>query len=177
MPHWNFKKAVNETCFIQLVYSLVRVSSAKITVQSLESRRFCTAFHTKKTTNCVWKIKWELHENALECECITTSLWRYWHCPRGMRSRVYVTIGCPSVWSIVQQPLRRAAGLLPSAPRTEHIDRQRRQPAPSSTAPSSTALSSKCRQCLVDSRVGDTEHRLVLRHSRTLDENKQYSEI
>ena len=96
MPHWNFKKAVNETCFIQLVYSLVRVSSAKITVQSLESRRFRTAFHTKKTTNCVWKIKWELHENALECGCIT-SLWRYWHCPRGMRSRVYVTIGCPSV--------------------------------------------------------------------------------
>ena len=109
MPHWNFKKAVNETCFIQLVYSLVRVSSAKITVQSLESRRFRTAFHTKKTTNCVWKIKWELHENALECGCIT-SLWRYWHCPRGMRSRVYVTIGCPSVCLVHRSTAAAACG-------------------------------------------------------------------
>ena len=38
----------------------------------------------------------------------------------------------PSVCPVVRQPLRRAAGLLLSAPRAVHTDRQRRAPAPSS---------------------------------------------
>ena len=37
-----------------------------------------------------------------------------------------------SIYPIIPQPLRRAAGLLLSAPRAGNVDRQRRAPAPSS---------------------------------------------
>jgi len=56
---------------------------------------------------------------------------------------------------------RRAAGLLLSAVRAKDIDRQRRAPGGSSAAARvrSTALSSKCGQCHVDSRINEAKHR------------------
>ena len=58
--------------------------------------------------------------------------------PQSMRSRVYVTVGRPSVrlsvCPIVRQPLRRAAGLQLSAPRAGDIDQQRRAPSPCSNS-------------------------------------------
>jgi len=36
----------------------------------------------------------------------------YWRCLHSMRSRVYVTAGCPSVCPVDRQKQRRAAGLL-----------------------------------------------------------------
>jgi len=58
----------------------------------------------------------------------------------------------------------RAVGLLLSAVRAKDIDRQRRVLGSSNAAAQgrSTALSSKCGQCHVDSRVDDAEHRLGL---------------
>ena len=78
------------------------------------------------------------------------------HCPHSMRSRLYVTVRRPSVrpsvCPIVQQPLRRAASLLLSAPRAGHIGRQRWAPALRSKRRRSTAFGSKCGQCHGDSR-------------------------
>jgi len=53
--------------------------------------------------------------------------------------------------------------LLLSAVRAKDIDRQRRAPGSSSAAARgrSTALSSKCGQCHVDSQVDEAEHRWV----------------
>ena len=85
-----------------------------------------------------------------------------------MRSRVYKTVRCPSVRQSVCPISRtqqsRAAGLLLSAVRAKYIDRQRRAPGSSSAAARgrSTALSSKCGQCHVDSRINEAEHRLGL---------------
>ena len=62
--------------------------------------------------------------------------------------------------SLPQQ--RRAAGLLLSAVHAEDSDRQRRPPSAYQQRRRSTALSSKCRQCHVVSRVDEAEHRLVL---------------
>jgi len=95
-----------------------------------------------------------------------------WYAEQGLcNDRVSVR---PSVWSIVQPPLRRAAGLLLSAPRTEHIDRQRRQPAPSSTA-----LSSKCRSVLLTAELAtlNTDLFYGIAGPWMSYENKQYSEI
>ena len=85
-----------------------------------------------------------------------------------MWSRVYKTIRCPSVRQSVcptsRTQQRRAAGLLLSAVRAKDIDRQHRAPGSNSAAARgrSTALSSKCGQCHVDSRINDAEHKLVL---------------
>jgi len=67
--------------------------------------------------------------------------------PHSMRSRVYVTVGRPSVrpsvrlplCPIVRQPVRRVAGLLLSAVRAGDVDRQRRAPAPSSSGAAARA--------------------------------------
>jgi len=65
----------------------------------------------------------------------------HWHCAHSMRGGVYETVERPSVRPSVclshrsTQPLQRAAGLLLSALRAEHIDRQRRRRRPASTAP------------------------------------------
>ena len=69
-----------------------------------------------------------------------------------------------SVCPISQTQQRRAVGLLLSAVRAEDIDRQRRAPGSSSAAARgrSTALSSKCGQGHVDSRINKAEHRLGL---------------
>jgi len=45
-----------------------------------------------------------------------------------MRSRVYVTVGCPPVYPFYGQQQQRAAGLLLSAMRAGDIDRQLRAP-------------------------------------------------
>ena len=65
-----------------------------------------------------------------------------------------VTVGCPSVCPVIRPQQRRTAGLLLSAMRAKGIAQQQRS--------SSTALSSKCGQCHVDSQVDEAEHRLVL---------------
>jgi len=58
----------------------------------------------------------------------------FWHCPYSMRSRVYVTVGCPSVHlSVSVTSFDRSsgvhdAGLQLSAVRADYIDRQRRAP-------------------------------------------------
>ena len=69
-----------------------------------------------------------------------------------------------SVFIMYLSQQRRTAGLLLSAVRAEDIDRQRRAPGSSSAAARgrSTALSSKCGQCHVDSRINEAEHRLGL---------------
>ena len=94
----------------------------------------------------------------------------YWHCPHSMRSRVYVTVGCPSVrlsvcpsvFSIIRPQQRRATGLLLSA----RAGGGYRLSAANAGRPRrcSTVLSSKCGQCHVDSRVEEAEHRLVCNH-------------
>ena len=75
------------------------------------------------------------------------------------RSGVRTSI-CPSV-SLSHQSNAVAAGLLLSAVRAKDIDRQRRAPGSSSAAARvcSTALSSKCGQRHVDSRINEAEHR------------------
>ena len=69
-----------------------------------------------------------------------------------------------SVCPISRTQQRRAAGLLLSAVRAKDIDRQRRAPGSSSAAARgrSTALSSKCGQCHVDTRINEAGHRLGL---------------
>ena len=83
-----------------------------------------------------------------------------------MRSIVCVTVGCPSVCPfvcpIIRPQQRRAAALLLSAVRTGDIDRQRWAPYAQQQQHRSTALSSKCGQCHVDSRVDEAEHRFVV---------------
>ena len=80
-----------------------------------------------------------------------------------MGSRVYETVGClssrPSVCPIIR-PQQRATGLLLSAVRAGDIDRQLRAPGGRQQRRRSTALSSKCGQCHVSSRVDEAEHRL-----------------
>ena len=73
---------------------------------------------------------------------------------------------CPSV-SLSHQSNAAAAcgaGLLLSNVRAKDIDRQRRAPGSSSAAARghSTALSSKCGQRHVDSRINEAKHRLGL---------------
>jgi len=68
-----------------------------------------------------------------------------------MRSQVYETVECPSVCTVIRSQPRRAAGLLLNAVRAADIDRQRRQPSAQQQRRRSTALSSKCGQCHVDS--------------------------
>ena len=88
-----------------------------------------------------------------------------WHCQHSVRSTV-----CATIWSLSVRPSvcpiwpqqRRAAGLLLSAVRAGDIDRQRRSPGAAARC-RSTALSSKCGQCHVDSRVGEAARRLVFR--------------
>jgi len=65
---------------------------------------------------------------------------------------------------------RRAAGLLLSAVRAKDIDRQRRAPGSSSAAAQgrSTALSSKCGQCHVDSRINEAEQPWVIFYFRPI---------
>jgi len=70
----------------------------------------------------------------------------YWHCPHGRASicnRLSVRMS--------HQQQRWPAGLLLSALLAGDIDRQRRAPVSHAGALSSTALSSKCGQCHVDS--------------------------
>ena len=55
----------------------------------------------------------------------------YSHCPHSRRSRVYETVQCLSVCPINRQQQRCAVGLLLSAVPSGDIDRQRREPAPS----------------------------------------------
>jgi len=76
-----------------------------------------------------------------------------------MRSRVYKTVRLS-----VSQSNAAAAGLLLSAVLAKDIDRQRRVSGSSSAAARgrSTALSSKCGQCHVGSRINEAEHRLGL---------------
>jgi len=54
-----------------------------------------------------------------------------------------------------------AAGLLLSARQAGDIGRQRPVPGTKQQRRRSTALSSKCGQCRVDSRVDEAEHRLI----------------
>ena len=70
--------------------------------------------------------------------------------------------GYPSS-SLSRTQQRRAAGLLLSAVRAKHIDRQRRATGSNSDAARghSTVLSSKCGQCHVERRVEEAEHRRV----------------
>ena len=89
----------------------------------------------------------------------------FWHCAHSMRSRVYKTVRCLSVRLSHQSNAATACGGFAAERRTgKDIDRQRRAPGSSSAAARgrSTALSSKCGQCHVDSRVDETEHRLGL---------------
>jgi len=58
----------------------------------------------------------------------------------------------------VSQSNAAVAGLLLSAVLAKDIDRQR----PAAAAPQHTALSSKCGQCHVDSRINEAEQRLGL---------------
>ena len=69
-----------------------------------------------------------------------------------------------SVCLISQTQQRRVVGLLLSAVCAKDIYRQRRAPGSSSAAARgrSTALSSKCGQRHVDSRINEAEHRLGL---------------
>jgi len=62
-----------------------------------------------------------------------------------------------SVCPISQTQQRRAVGLLLSAVRAKHIDRQR----PAAAAPQDGAQQ-QMRQCHVDSRINETEHGLGL---------------
>ena len=89
-----------------------------------------------------------------------------------MRSRVYVDLsGCsfcpcvrPSVCPIIRQEQRRAVSLLLSAGRVGRICRSTAAGAQQQRRRStrrSTALSSKCRQCHVDSRVNEAKYRLA----------------
>ena len=73
------------------------------------------------------------------------------------------TVECPSV-CLSHHSTAAAAGLLLSAVRAGDVDRRRRAPSSSGAAERgrSTALSGKHRECRVDSRVYDAEHRLVL---------------
>ena len=116
----------------------------------------------------------------LQIHAVTAS---YWHCPHS------TTVRCPSDRRSVRlsHPAAHApvAGLLLWAPRAGDIDRQRR--APSSNAAEmtyivssgalnstptnsrrSTALSSTCGQCHVDSRVDEAEHRLYIVYTAPL---------
>ena len=72
---------------------------------------------------------------------------------------------------------RRVAGLLLSAVRAKDIDRQRRAPGRSSAAARGrcTALSSKCGQRHVNSRINEAEHRLGLLSILGLLKLQQYS--
>ena len=87
---------------------------------------------------------------------LTTGL-AFCHRAHSMRSRVYKTARCPSVRQSVcpisQTQQRRAAGLLLSAVRARY-----RSIAPGARV-RSTALSSKCGQRYVDSRINEAEHR------------------
>ena len=82
----------------------------------------------------------------------------YWHCPLSVRSRVYLTVGCPSVCLSVRPSV-------PSFDRSSYV-RQVCCWAPcgqeisphSGGRPAATALSSKRRQCHVDSRVDEAQH-------------------
>jgi len=82
-----------------------------------------------------------------------------------MRSRVYVTVGCPSVCpslSPVIRPQQRAAGLLLSAVRAGDTDRQHASAVSSNGAAARrSAANAGSGQCRVDSRVDEAEHRLV----------------
>jgi len=73
---------------------------------------------------------------------------------------------CPSVCPIIRPQQRRAAGLLLSAVPTGDLDRQWQAPCTQqqrATARNrSTALSSKCGQCRVNSRVDEAELRVVV---------------
>ena len=69
---------------------------------------------------------------------------------------------CPSVRLSCHSAIqRRAAGLPLSAVRAGDIDRQWWAPGAEQQRRRSTALSSECGKCHVDSRVDETEHRLV----------------
>ena len=82
-----------------------------------------------------------------------------------MRSRVYKTVRCPSVRLSHKSNAATACGGFAAERRTRKRYRstapgarqqQRRSPG------RSTALSSKCGQCHVDSRINEAEHRLGL---------------
>jgi len=88
-----------------------------------------------------------------------TNLLNFRHRPHNMRSRVYVTVGCPSVClSHYSTAAATCSGFAAERPRAGDIDRQRRAPDAQQQRRRSTALSSKCEQCHVDSKV---EHMLV----------------
>ena len=77
----------------------------------------------------------------------------------GVRPSVHLSV---SPISRTQQ--QRAAGLLLSTVYAKDIDRQRQAPGSSSAATRgcSTALSSTCGQCYVDSQINEAGHRLGL---------------
>jgi len=84
----------------------------------------------------------------------------YWHCPRSTRSRVYVTVGCLSVRLFIASFDRRngvwRVCCWASRQQEISIDSGGRWASSSNSAAArgrSTALSSKCRQCHVDSQV------------------------
>ena len=89
--------------------------------------------------------KWTMQQ-----KCI---LYSYWYFSHSMRSRVYKcwTSVCLSVRPTIRPPYAAAAGLLLSAVAAGNIDRQRRPPNAQQQQRRSTAHSSKCEQCRVDS--------------------------
>ena len=85
----------------------------------------------------------------------------YWHCPRIMRSRVYLTVGCPSVCLSVCLSRHSTAAATCGRFAAERRAGRRYRPTAAVAQQQrrrSTALSSKRRQCYVDSRVDEAQH-------------------
>ena len=65
-------------------------------------------FFSRLSAQCRVKIR----SHRMRCRAAKRVMLRYWHCPHSMRSRIYVTVRCPSVRPSVCpfRPLQQRAG-------------------------------------------------------------------
>ena len=94
----------------------------------------------------------------------------YWHCPLSVRSRVYLTVGCPSVClsvclsvcPVIRPQQLRAAGLLLSAVLAGDIAAQRRSPSSNGAAARPSAANAGSVMLIAELTRLNTTHLLIL---------------